>query len=496
MSTSSVYRLILVETDFRLWRVPGCHELLASLGFDLSDVGQDKIMLRTGKQAHRRNIQFTLQALLALFGNISPLSITFYYNQILDTQEAPKSLTIDSSSSLESLASVDNDFSHSDNELNVCSTPKSPQSKPRMPLFSSTILPSKRLGGAFTSYVRRRGEPDGRTANPSDSTKLILDGKNRKTMSRPGETEAAFTPSPPVVLQSENTMALSLAHQTRIKNLYSHSDGKSDHLRPDSSSSASSATDWDNGHATVLRRQVQNHVQLPPSRGKPLVDLSLYNHLSSRMFENSSDSELEKMEAKIFNTSRSKIAYRKSRNTMSTLDRLSVRTELTPAQNVTNQGGGNRKPITLPSEETLPTNERLLYFSPNDIDTSPQKLKTAEKDEVVQDLGKNDGSTTIHDTILATQLRHINRELTPTISEVYHERNLGLGLAPPLSKLLLNQAQNAVPQADVSVLEKISLGILEETDSNDDLKSQQCVRCKMEDCGCKGKFFYRDPASY
>lgn len=203
------------------------------------------------------------------------------------------------------------------------------------------------------------------------------------------------------------------------------------------------------------------------------------------MFENSSDSELEKMEAKIFNTSRSKIAYRKSRNAMSTLDRLSVRTELTPAPNVVNQNG-NRKPITLPSEETLPTNERLLYFSPNDIDTSPQKLKATEKDETVQELGKNDGSTTIHDTILATQLRHINRELTPTISEVYHERNLGLGLAPPLSKLLLNQAQNAVPQADVSVLEKINLGILEETDSNEDLKSHQCVRCKMEDCGCKG----------
>lgn len=52
----------------RLWRVPGCHELLASLGFDLCDVGQDKVTLRTGKQANRRNIQFTLQALLALFG--------------------------------------------------------------------------------------------------------------------------------------------------------------------------------------------------------------------------------------------------------------------------------------------------------------------------------------------------------------------------------------------------------------------------------------------
>lgn len=75
--------------------------------------------------------------------------------------------------------------------------------------------------------------------------------------------------------------------------------------RPDSSSSASSATDWDNGHATVLRRQA--HIThplppIPPPRSQPLVDLPvspLYNNLTST-FENSSDSELEKMEAKLF----------------------------------------------------------------------------------------------------------------------------------------------------------------------------------------------------
>lgn len=217
----------------------------------------------------------------------------------VDTQEAPKSLTIDSSSSLESLASVDNDYPHSDNE--ICSTPQpTPKVIPKRipPPFSRTVLPHKRLGGAFTSYVRRRGEPDGRTANPSD-TKTLPDIKPRKTntLARPGggESDAAFTPSPPVVMQSENSsMALSLAHQTRIRlvglvsfpiivlrliesyrliketnliiidfyfrNLYSQNDIKADPLRPDSSSSASSATDWESGHATVLRRQTQNQV--------------------------------------------------------------------------------------------------------------------------------------------------------------------------------------------------------------------------------------------
>ncbi|CAH0549630.1 unnamed protein product [Brassicogethes aeneus] len=475
-----------VMLNVRLWRVPGCHELLASLGFDLIDVGQDMVTLRTGKQANRRNIQFTLQALLALF----------------DTQEAPKSLTIDSSSSLESLASVDNDFSHSDNELNmVASTPNiTNKPVPKIPPpFTRAVLPKQRLGGAFTSYVRRRGEPDGRTALPGDN-KLTMDSKlaKRNTLSRPGggESDAAFTPSPPIVLQSDNqNIALSLAHQTRIRNLYSQNESKE--KRPDSSSSASSATDWDNGHATVLRRQNQNQIPpLPPPRTKPLVDLPLYNNLPAGLFENSSDSELEKMEAKLFSTAnRPKISYKKSRNqnALCTLDRLSVRTEFLGASTSsllagTSQSGGNgRKTVTLPSEETLPTNERLLYFSPNEIKDASAS-KSCDNEEVTQDSQKSEaksGNTTaLHDTILATQFRHMNRELTPTISEVYHERNIGLGLAPPLSKLLLNQSSSSAPKTDNSVLEKITLGILNDEDISNEIKGSKCQRC-AENCNCK-----------
>lgn len=367
------------------------------------------------------------------------------------------------------------------------------------PPFTRTVLPTKRLGGAFTSYVRRRGEPDGRTANPTDN-KITIDNKTRKTntLARPGggESDAAFTPSPPVVLQPETqNIALSLAHQTRIRNLYPQNETKGDALRPDSSSSASSATDWDNGHATVLRRQTQNQAPpMPPPRTKPLVDLpmaSLYNNLQTN-FENSSDSELEKIENKLFSSShRSKIAYKKTRtNAMSTLDRLSVRTELKPTQNLS---GNSRKLVTLPNEENI-SNENLLYFSPNDSlqETSPLKVKP-EKDDAAQDIAKalqenKTGPNSLHDTILATQLRHINRELTPTISEVYHERNIGLGLAPPLAKLLLNQTNQSIPQTDNSVLEKITLGILEDTDLNTELsKSTNCLKCKIDsnNCTCK-----------
>lgn len=376
-------------------------------------------------------------------------------------------------------------------------TQKPPQQKqpiPRVPPpFTRAVLPNKRLGGAFTSYVRRRGEPDGRTANPSD-VKASVDNKTRKsnTLARPGggESDAAFTPSPPVVLQAESqSVALSLAHQTRIRNLYSQSDNKNDHLRPDSSSSASSATDWDNGHATVLRRQAQVP-PLPPPRTQTL-DHALYNNLTTAMFENSSDSELEKMEAKIFSgetSQRSKVAYKKSRNPMSTLDRLSVRTEVNPAFPANN----SRKVVALPNEETISSHEQLLYFTPNDVIPESAANVKADSDTPQPD-AKNSpesksGPSSLHDTILATQLRHINRELTPTISEVYHERNLGLGLAPPLSKLLLNQNLGSGPQTDNSVLEKITLGILEEAElGNESAKGPSCQRCKLESnlCICK-----------
>lgn len=53
-----------------------------------------------------------------------------------------------------------------------------------------------------------------------------------------GESDAAFTPSPPVPGLGD-ALSKTLAHQTKIRNLYSTP------VRPDSSSSASSATDWE-----------------------------------------------------------------------------------------------------------------------------------------------------------------------------------------------------------------------------------------------------------
>ena len=37
-------------------------------GFDLCEVGQEEVALKTGKLANRRTLHFALQSLLALFG--------------------------------------------------------------------------------------------------------------------------------------------------------------------------------------------------------------------------------------------------------------------------------------------------------------------------------------------------------------------------------------------------------------------------------------------
>lgn len=67
-----------IPVPVKLWRLPGCHELLASLGFDLMEVGRNEVTLRTGKLANKRNIQFALQALLALFGRSGSWNVSVF----------------------------------------------------------------------------------------------------------------------------------------------------------------------------------------------------------------------------------------------------------------------------------------------------------------------------------------------------------------------------------------------------------------------------------
>lgn len=79
---------------------------------------------------------------------------------------------------------------------------------------------------------------------------------------------------------------------------------------------------------------------------------------------------------------------------------------------------------------------RMLFFAPPPEVPEPNSLVDKDSLEPASITTSASGSE-IQDQIRATHLRRLDREMTPTISDVYHERNIGLGLAPSLSKLLL-----------------------------------------------------------
>lgn len=58
--------------QFLTFRACGCVStvpVILHAGFDLCEVGQEEVVLKTGKLANRRTLHFALQSLLALFGN-------------------------------------------------------------------------------------------------------------------------------------------------------------------------------------------------------------------------------------------------------------------------------------------------------------------------------------------------------------------------------------------------------------------------------------------
>lgn len=577
-STHELEPNVEVPLSVRLWRVSGCHELFASLGFDLMEVGQDKVTLRTGKQANRRNCQFVLQALLALF----------------DTNEAPKSLGIDSASSCESLyddgrpekrsssLSPIADIASNSRSISPAGTVKSlnlnvKMARPSLPVPRQPMLG---LGSAFTSYVRkRRGEPDGGHTDMDTNMPLSsaltnielntdsdisdgfgyaphavnrFDGKQTKMsypsgrvqlkVRRPGgnESDAAFTPSPPITFHgAESNVSLALAHQTRIRNLYSmhsHMSLNEPHAQgvqrtDDSSSSTSSTTDWDgSGHATVLRR---THLHNPTVVGPPLplprqthplmadglrAKMHLpqtYNNLNGKLKGmhslanaiESSDSEFER----IYET----CAERKPgqqmaqqqyamQNMPELMDRLSVRTEHT---NNIGSIAGPRKPAQIPDDHQSAAAAAPFkfgaggggggqYSAASDADVlEPQHkdISLTLRANSAKEINKPNLSShnkNIQDLIL----RKINREMTPTISDVYHERNMDLGLAPPLSKLLLSKnyedgdtkptplhkANSSETVSDIAL--STSLARYVATDASAD---ERCDVCQQPDASCQ-----------
>ncbi|KAL8575874.1 hypothetical protein ACOMHN_014879 [Nucella lapillus] len=170
--------------NVQLWHVSGCHEFLASLGLDLVAVGAENVTLRLSKQAVRRHLQFAMQALVAVF----------------NTQDAPRTLSVDNSSSLESLSSC-----HS------TSTPSTP----------SSLSPLGRGGSNKRSLF-----------NPAEMEQMR--NRQRHNLARKGE-QVSLTPSPTQSPRSptQQDPALYLSHQSRIRSLYGSSSSANDSPNPD-----------------------------------------------------------------------------------------------------------------------------------------------------------------------------------------------------------------------------------------------------------------------
>lgn len=423
------------------------------------------------------------------------------FHIIADTQDAPKSLSVDSSSSLESLVSTDDE-----DESVAAPPPPPPPSQPLLPHRTAPLLLGR---GAFSSYVRNRGEPDGARASTSEQ-------KGR-------ESDAAFTPSPvdPVAKYSQAfrshhgppsdtgspqpspRLSLTLAHQNKIRTMYTPGSPASDGggKRPDSSSSTSSMTDWESGQATVRRQHLAKPIIAPKapvvthSRVSDVsagfmrpqyVTINKSNSQASSGFESqSSDSDFGPRRTgtvrSVYTTVGSAATLKLSKSaTMNTLDRLSVRTEVgrpTLGGDRRRRDRSSERELSAEISEGQATTSGANVPSTNNSEASetrqiqPRKMPEVQLDSSIGKLlrprtnhtatiHENDsmynyrsgdemsmkmshmGHKSIQDHIIATQMSRLNREMP--ISDVYHERNLGLGLAPPLSKLLMSATQPIV----------------------------------------------------
>jgi len=449
---------VTIPMVVKLWRVPGCHELLASLGFDLMDVGKDEVTLRTGKLANKRQVQFALQALVALF----------------DTDEAPRSISLEQGESLEDLSREEEETYTNRGDSSSPPPPIPPFPAPRK---SNIVLDGS--SGAFSSYARNRGEPDGRQHPDSPPASSVSPGFSAQpppplpplmggtpshslyTHQKGRESDCNFTPSPVENIRQGMARYLTVggsAFTDLTSPRYSPNKGAGGKFklgpsplsRPDSSSSAgSSHQDWDQGgQSTVLRRApgglssklspgVTDANKLGPSLG-----LKKYLQMTGTagLYEQENKSQGLPVRSVFtetgYSTNKAKLI-----ETSNVSDKLSIRAEV--------------KKANVPKKKE--TDGRLepgvmARVPPTGGSNSPKEVKTIVSDissnETEGVMVRNENMSTDHtikEHIKATQMRRINRELP--ISEVYHERSLGLGLAPPLSKLIMSN-NIAVAQVD------------------------------------------------
>lgn len=534
MSSSNMNN-VQVPVNVKLWRVPGCHELLASLGFDLTEVGKEDVTLKMGKSAHRRQIQFALQALLALF----------------DTQEAPRSLDIDEELSEEMDEENDLDEDEQDGQDGYSDEERMLAPYPAPRRLGLRAVEGNGHSSAFTCYVRKRGEPDGRQAGNGDSptqpssllsstllppsisqNSLILSpptGMYQNQHIKGHESDCNFTPSPVDTLQRSMLFGSPVTGHYHPQNHHHHGAARFQHGspnkrggfkntpgasplsagRPDSSSSASSFNEWDHHqHPTLAMRQTfgvrrpTGHLHFPSVQQKinqALGELSaIGSSFKQPLYENSGHASeyttrqpagrpvvpIRSVFTDVGYQASLKITDRSDPN-----DKFSVRTEfgkgllasqanstssISVGSATSSNGSGNRRrnsdiQLSPAAEARLdpgvvkrvpPTGESgspesTLVNKPSEAgkhmaevpSTRPTipPIRNVFADITYQKITDRSGDLSdasvppsSHSNVTSTPLKQQVKRETPIISEVYHERNLGLGLAPPLSKLILS----------------------------------------------------------
>lgn len=249
----------------------------------------------------------------------------------------------------------------------------------------------------------------------------------------------------------------------------------------------------------------------PPRQTMPIVDTlrpqvplaSAYNNLNNKnaIESTSSDSEFEKMyESRVqaLKSAQQQFLSRKIPEECLLMDRLSVRTENT---NIVAPSTNFRKQMKIPDEASqLPFkfSANSIYFPSSDNDViEPQHKDISLTLKANSAKENNKPNLSSHNkNIQDLILRKINREMTPTISDVYHERNIDLGLAPPLSKLLLSKnyeendtKTNTIKKANSSeTVSDINLNTSLAMYVNEASGSDRCESCKHSSdilCQCK-----------
>ena len=319
-------------------------------------------------------------------------------------------------------------------------------------------------------------------------------------------------------------MSLTLAHQSRIRSMYSsrHSlasqdnnsspaselggpasscSGLAGHMltnvnlsalsasqRPDSSSSTSSVTDWESGLSTV-RRQPPSTAASVKSAGassRNVEDISAFSESNLRLrvkatnnVKQSTPSSVtshgaqalrrrhRSVERQLQDSSFSGGAESVATKSVGSYERFSAavfhHNKLPTGKNVKGTSASTMAPtfsgagrMPHPASKNRLTQSALeshgvgggngapgpaigLPASDHEMETSSAIFSLRVGDEMTPAGGSVAvGSRSIQDHIIATQMNRLNREMP--ISDVYHERNMGLGLAPPLSELLVTSA--------------------------------------------------------